>query len=126
LNPPAPRIITLTVARASPSLNEINGRHWSHYRQEKRAWLDLIWVAKLEAGIHGMPMFERAAVRIERFGRRSLDVDNLTGGCKMLIDSLRALGLIADDSPEHIHLTVTQHTSRTPRTVIQVEQLPLD
>jgi Holliday junction resolvase RusA-like endonuclease len=117
------RVIILTIPKASPSLNTINGQHWNHYRQQKRAWLDLIWVAKLDAGIYGMPMFERAKVSIERFGTRSLDVDNLTGGCKMLIDSLRQLGLIVDDSPAHIALTVTQRISKTPRTVIHVEQI---
>lgn len=114
---------TLEVPKASPSLNEINGRHWRHYREQKKLWEKEIWVAKSQAGIYGMPMFKRAKVSIERYGLNLLDVDNLTGGCKMIIDALRALGLIEDDSPAHIDLTVKQHCSKSPRTLISVQEV---
>lgn len=117
------RIITLTVPKASPSLNTINGQHWSYYREQKKLWLQLIWVAKAEAGIYGFPMFERASVTIQRFGIKALDEDNLTGGIKATVDCLRSLGLIVDDSPAHIMLEVTQKVSKQPRTVIRIEEL---
>lgn len=114
---------TLTVAKASPSLNTINGRHWSHYRQQKKLWMQLILVAKMEAKVYGRPMLARAKVSIERFGSKLLDGDNLVGGCKNLIDCLKALGIIVDDSPKHIDLTVSQHLSKNIRTVIHIEEL---
>lgn len=118
-----PRILTLTVPKASPSLNTFNGKHWSVYREQKKLWLKMLWVAKAQAEIYGLPMIERANVSIERFGAKSLDEDNLAGGVKMLVDSLRSLGLIEDDSPAHIKLSVAQHLSKNIRTVIRIEEL---
>jgi hypothetical protein len=118
------RVIEITIPKASPSLNEINGHHWIRYRAHKRQWLDLIWIAKIDAGVYGMPMFERANVRIVRHGAKLLDTDNLVGGVKPIVDSLRALGIIADDTPEHITLTVEQCiAAESVRTVIHVEQI---
>ena len=37
-----------------------------------------------------------------------LDPDNLVGGCKHLIDSLRVAGIIPEDTPQAIDLTVSQ------------------
>ena len=37
-----------------------------------------------------------------------LDPDNLVGGCKHLIDSLRIAGIIPEDTPEAIELSVRQ------------------
>lgn len=119
------RIITLSVPKASPSMNTFNGRHWRHYREQKKLWEKYVWVAKADAGVFGMPMLERAKVRFERYGVKLLDEDNLTGGCKMILDSLKALGLIEDDSPGHVTLTVVQKqtTKDKIRTVIHIEEL---
>jgi hypothetical protein len=51
---------------------------------------------------------ERTLVRITRYACRSLDQDNLIGGCKACADCLKESGLIEDDSPEAIDLVVTQ------------------
>ncbi len=48
----------------------------------------------------------RAFVFITSFRRRLLDTDNLVG--KYVVDSLRYAGLIFDDSPDQITLTVRQ------------------
>ena len=50
----------------------------------------------------------RHHVRIRSFRVRMLDIDNLYGGCKHLIDSLRGASIIPDDDPESITLEVTQ------------------
>ena len=50
----------------------------------------------------------RHHVRIKSHRVRLLDVDNLYGGCKHLIDSLRLSGIIPDDDPTSITLEVTQ------------------
>lgn len=114
------RSIVLTVPKASPSLNATTRQHWRVYYRQKKLWEKLLWVAKAEAGIYGMPMFEYANVRICRYGAKLLDPDNLVGGMKPLIDSLKALGIIVDDSPAHMSLSVMQGTDTNHRTVIQV------
>jgi len=51
---------------------------------------------------------DRAIVRITERRVRLLDTDNHTGGCKHLIDCLKANGDIVDDSPKHIKLETDQ------------------
>lgn len=51
---------------------------------------------------------QRAHVRITRFGSRLLDHDNLTGGAQPLVNGLKEIGLIHDDSPEWLTLEVKQ------------------
>lgn len=66
------------------------------------------WVESLgfeeKAGRHA----EIIEVRIERFGVRLLDKDNLYGGTKSVIDALRYAKLIPEDDPEAIELIITQ------------------
>lgn len=50
----------------------------------------------------------RVAVRIQSYRTRYLDVDNLTGGTKFLLDGLRYAGAIPGDRPQDIELTVEQ------------------
>jgi hypothetical protein len=50
----------------------------------------------------------RHHVRIISRRVRLLDIDNLYGGCKHLIDALRLSGIIPDDDPESITLEVTE------------------
>lgn len=57
------------------------------------------------AGLGPKPKIQ---IRIENRRTSFLDPDNLYATPKFLIDQMRALHLIPDDSPEHIELTVTQ------------------
>ena len=71
--------------------------------------------------------FIRAHVSIERRSLKLLDKDNLYGSVKFLCDALRYAGLIADDDPESIELTVTQRRVRTRKetgTLVEVAPLP--
>jgi hypothetical protein len=118
------RSITLTIPKASPSLNATTRAHWSKYYRLKRLWEKLIWVAKHEAEVYDDPMFKHFRITITRLGKRLLDVDNLVGATKPLIDSLKALRLIVDDSPDRMALTVCQVKSDDERTVIQIDEKP--
>lgn len=50
---------------------------------------------------------------ITRYSTKTLDVDNLAGGCKPLIDQIRYAHLIPDDNPESVEITFTQVKVRT-------------
>ena len=50
---------------------------------------------------------------ITRFSTKTLDVDNLAGGCKPLIDQIRYAKLIPDDNPESVEITFSQVKVRT-------------
>lgn len=113
----------LTIPKASPSLNTVTGKHWIRYWRAKRLWERLIWIAKVQAQIYADPLLEHATVTITRYGKRLLDDDNLVGGAKPLVDSLKALRLIVDDSPRHIALTVFQFQSTQEQTDIHITEV---
>ena len=51
----------------------------------------------------------KRSVCITIWRKRLLDKDNLVGGCKQIIDVLKDLGLIYDDSPKYLDLKVEQN-----------------
>lgn len=60
---------------------------------------------------------------ITRFSTKTLDVDNLAGGCKPLIDQIRYAHLIPDDNPESVSITFSQikvKTQAEQRTEIRI------
>jgi hypothetical protein len=44
---------------------------------------------------------------------REMDYDNMYGAVKPVLDALKKIGAIVDDSPRHISLEVKQETVRT-------------
>lgn len=117
-------MIRLEIAEPTPSLNTFNGRHWTRYHKLAKKWRTLVMVAKAEAKVFGDPLLEKSRICIERYGARMLDSDNLHGGAKAVIDSLKRNGLIVDDSPDNITLRVEQHIGRERKTVITLEAQP--
>ena len=62
-------------------------------------------------------------LRVTRFygyRKRAFDKDNLYGACKPLIDAVRGLGIIPDDTPAHINLYVEQEKSPTKQSFVRI------
>ena len=116
---------TFTLNNATPSLNEIHGKHWGSNVRNKTATMWFLTAALLRS-----PHVPRAAgkriLTIERHGRGRLDHDNLVGGVKWLVDAIKDRGLIRDDSEEWMDLRVSQIVRRdvSPHTVVTLEDLP--
>ena len=117
--------LTLTLDRATPSLNEFaNIRRtnaWT-YRRLRAAWNVAIGQALLEARSHDRrplawprPPHERVLVRVIRYApaHHWLDPDNLTGGLKPVLDGLKAHELVDNDTARDIDLEVRQAVSET-------------
>jgi len=118
-------MIELSIPEATPTLNSFVHAHWTKYRAARKHWSLLVMVAKSQAKQTLLEPLARASVRVERHGKYTLDEDNLVGGCKVLIDALKDNGLIVDDSPEHLSLTVEQRPkSKIPRTIVTLASLP--
>jgi hypothetical protein len=115
-------MIELGIPEATPTLNALTRAHWTKYRQLRRHWSMLVLVAKSEAGAHGNAR-EPMAVTVVRYGKQPLDPDNLTGGCKVLIDALKDHGLIVDDNPVNLTLHVEQKKDRYPRTHVSIRSI---
>lgn len=126
------------------SPNKTLHAHWRVRTRDKAEWkarlLTVIAdaggvtsVAAFERPIEALglpPVNERRIVRIDRQVPSSRnfirDDDNLVFSAKPLLDRIRALGFVRDDSREWITLTVTQRVSDDRRdwTVIRIEPAP--
>jgi len=101
------RIIIKTL---TPSLNKVlRMNRWKRMElKEEFAW-------EVYAGIHEQnPDYEaittprKMKLNIISYRKSFLDRDNFIGGLKVLIDSIKGLRLIYDDSPEYLGLEAEQ------------------
>lgn len=119
--------ITFEIPTAPPSRNQLDKMHWAKRDRLAKQFRALVSNALMIDG-HGAHMrvvangpFNREIVgvlrrpaighrfvRIVRRGPRTLDHDNLVGGCKPLVDALVKVGLLADDRPGLATVTYDQ------------------
>lgn len=83
---PEQHIFQFVLPRATLSQNKFCGRqgHWAQ-KQDQKEWILLVSIfAK------GIPIATgKRKLTIIRHGHRSLDYDNLVGGCKPLVDAIK-------------------------------------
>lgn len=114
-------MILLEIPFATPSLNTVQRQHWLTAWRSKKKWVKLVRDALIVSGnFPPPPPPPFAVVRIERFGPRQLDHDNMLGGAKSCIDALKDLRLIEDDSPEHIQLHMVGLINKIPGTRVRI------
>ena len=85
--------------------------HWTERRLRKK---DYGWLL-IKAGardVQPAEAYEKRAVDIHSYREKLLDPDNLYGSVKLLLDSMEDLGLIWDDGPEYLSLSVSQKIDR--------------
>lgn len=112
----------LEIPKKIESLNKLNKMHWSDRHRYTSDWAQQIFVEHLRK-YRSKPKKakEKRYVQITSLRKRKLDMDNLIGGCKGLVDALKKHDLIVDDSPKWIEVDYSQEIeSKNPRTVIEV------
>ncbi len=115
LPPRALRRNTATVERENPKPGQSKRRsvHWSERAALKRQYQEDVWCAGYVRGGRGCP-WERARLTLEwRHAGIAPDQDNALASLKSLIDVLhcksnRPLGIVVDDSPEHLRIEPVQ------------------
>ena len=100
----------ITIPVITPSLNEL-----LRMNPHVRTRLKKSYMAHIEGAIYDMGMTtnklkkpKKRRLMIYSFRKREIDRDNCWGGCKILIDEIKELGLIWDDSEKHVDLRVFQ------------------
>jgi len=117
-------MIEVTISEAVPSLNVTLKEHWSNKTRRRNKFQvqigqQLILNYKSTARLRAMDKLKRE-VTIHSQRMRTLDQDNLTGGAKSLIDALKKLGLIVDDTPTWVDVTYTQDKGKPYYTKITI------
>tara|TARA_Y100001973_G_C5075324_1_gene269667 strand:+ start:315 stop:722 length:408 start_codon:yes stop_codon:yes gene_type:complete len=94
--------------------NKLMRMHWA---ARKKAYKNLLHMV-VAYGDKPLPKYEcQVEIRVTRMWgkrKRAFDIDNLYGGCKLLLDALKTkggIGIIQDDSPKHTTLRVDQYRS---------------
>jgi Holliday junction resolvase RusA-like endonuclease len=112
----------LTLLNLPPSANQYQRSHWAVKRKLRNMFGQNV---RMETRLVN-PMAEvkgKRRVKISIYRPRRLDFDNAVGGCKPLVDSLRDIGLIKNDSPRWLDLEVEQFIDRkNPRVEIEITE----
>lgn len=115
--------MTITILKEIQSQNKRDKWHWSKRSKEKDEWY---WEIKsvLKGSLSRLKYFsdDKKKVIITSMRKRLLDVPNLWGGSKGLIDSLVDLGLIKDDSPAFAEFEFRQCVGKPMGTIIEIEE----
>ena len=115
---PTLRSTEISLPRTAPSLNRLLRLHWADRRKLKDDWQ---WLLLAERAKGNFPKHQtKLKITITRFSPKLLDTDNLYGSCKIVLDAMKAVGILVDDSPSHIDLICSQAKGKS-RTQIKVE-----
>lgn len=116
---------SIRIEAVPPSANKYQRMHWAVKKKLRTRFHAELFVASLESGKFGYPHAKmRVQINVHSKGAtaRRLDPDNLWGGCKPLIDAMRDVGLIRNDSPKWLDLGVSEIRTDGPFTEILFEE----
>jgi Holliday junction resolvase RusA-like endonuclease len=105
------------------STNMLVKMHWAQKKRyrEKAAWALRCAAIGNEIELYG-EVRRRRRVVITLYIPRRFDLDNAYGGQKILIDAMRDVGLIRNDSMRWVDLTINQKISKIKRVHIHIEE----
>jgi hypothetical protein len=125
--------VIIEVPRATPSANQLRRKYRNSFAYKR---LQETWQTEIACKIRPAhrAVIERFVVKekpkmrvvIQLIKPRLYDHDNFVGGCKPIIDSLRKLGLIHNDSPHWLDLQVEQIQRSRMRPVTRIEISPVE
>ena len=115
----------IVIPSITPSNNELIRMHHFARGRLKDNLIKQLAVAINNSGLQVTQMTApgKRAVKITSYRKGVLDKDNLVGGMKVLIDAIKDIGLLWDDSPEHMVLIPRQHKDKKTRTEIYIEEM---
>tara|TARA_R100001594_G_scaffold22911_3_gene44526 strand:+ start:3335 stop:3802 length:468 start_codon:yes stop_codon:yes gene_type:complete len=108
----------ITLKMKIESRNVLDKQHWAAKRRNKELYRMLV---RNQMKLRKVPLAKhnkRYIVEIISCRKRFLDMDNLYGGVKQLLDAMTEEQFIFDDAPKHIQLKVEQIKSKEYETII--------
>lgn len=115
----------IEIGEPTHSLNDLRNKfkHFQAYKRERDRWHYLV---REQVGPPTGNAIDKCEITVTRYGHNLLDPDNLSGGCKILLDCLSRNGVITDDRAKVIKKFITeQEIDRSnPRTVVEIVPIP--
>ena len=114
----------ITIPIIAPSRNELDKMHWGARHKLMKSFKAHIEGAILDMGmkVNKITKSKKRKVLIYSYRKTLIkDKENLDGGHKQMVDSLKQLGLIWDDSERYIDLRVFQLEYPEVKTEIFIE-----
>ena len=108
----------LTLKNKIESRNVLDRKHWAVKRRCKQIWALFV---RNQMKLRKVPLAKhnkRYIIEIISCRKRFLDMDNLYGGVKQLLDAMTEEQFIFDDAPKYIQLKVEQIKSKEYETII--------
>jgi len=94
------------------SQNATQRAHWNKSYKKRKSWSAAVFVALVQATgkrfLQPPPKVRATIVRIYGGQSKEMDLANLVGGCKELVDSLTQYGVIMDDRPRNFDCKYSQ------------------
>lgn len=100
------------------SLNKVGPyTHWGAYANYKKKWLAALGfvLPKIDP-----PILVKRIIRITSTRKRLLDHDNLVGGCKPIMDTLKKQGYIVDDAQQWVSVKYIQRIGKPETTTVEI------
>ena len=108
----------LTIPMKVESRNVLDRKHWAVKRDSKKIWglcvRNQMRLKKIKKAYTG----QKFELTIISYRKRMLDLDNLYGGVKQLLDACIDEELIWDDAPKYLNLKVEQHKGKKYETAL--------
>lgn len=110
--------VIITVPLKIESMNKTVGRHWSNKSGTRRMWEKALAICgNREVDKRALP-YRNVTIISKR--RRLIDQDNLIGGAKQLVDSMKALGWIEDDRVGAVKISYDQVKAPDDMTLLRM------
>jgi hypothetical protein len=115
----------IVIYEAIKSQNTREKQHWGSRARDNKRWRAYVRAAMTPAERSQVVNVKRRVV-ITSIRGRLLDVGNLVGGAKGLVDALVQCGILVDDSPKWCEIEYHQRIktkSETQKTIISWEDM---
>ena len=113
----------ITLPNKVESRNQLDRKHWAVKRKCKQIWALFIRNQMKLRKVRESEVGEKFKLTIISYRKKKLDLDNLYGGVKQLLDACSDEKLIWDDAPKYLDLKVEQQISTKYETIIIREKV---
>lgn len=110
------------ITRAVPINMANHSCHWSIKSEWTRAWKASVAIAfyKNKSKFGVLPLQDKPQIIVQFFHVKQFDKDGMYNAAKPVVDGIKDLGIIKDDSTKHIDLIVKQKKVRTSNDEITI------